>query len=203
MTTRASRICGDDNLGISSDVMNGSGYMHGKIPIPPVMAAQIDLIQLLAVQLPLKVLILDQLQKIVLANKPSNWFCIYLCVFILLHNYSLIIANDAWYARKNGLKVSARFYATTYTSYALFSHLIASQTRFAKIGTVEDLLASADILLAYFHYCTKGQMPFDLDWNAEENTSMAELNPEQVQFVRNTANYVMANRKFNTFSVLL
>jgi hypothetical protein len=40
-----------------------------------------------------------------LANKPNNWFCIYLCIFILLHNCSLITKQDVSYAKKHGLKV--------------------------------------------------------------------------------------------------
>lgn len=54
----------------------------------------------------------------------------------------------------------------------------------------------ANILLAYFHYCTKGFRPFSLEWNSEQTLSMAELNAEQVEFVKKTAVHVKANGKF-------
>jgi hypothetical protein len=38
---------------------------------------------------PLGVTVLKQLQDAILANKTSNWFVIFLSLFILLHNYEL------------------------------------------------------------------------------------------------------------------
>jgi hypothetical protein len=105
MTTRSERICGEDTLGMPADMMDQSSSMHGKIPITPVMGAQIDVIVIQGIMVPLRTQILEQLQKLVLANKPNNWFCIYLCIFILLHNCSLITKQDVSYARKHGLKV--------------------------------------------------------------------------------------------------
>jgi hypothetical protein len=105
MTTRSERICGEDTLGMPTDMMDQSSSMHGKIPITPVMGAQIDVIVIQGIMVPLRAQILEQLQKLVLANKPHNWFCIYLCIFMLLHNCSLITKQDVSYARKHGLKV--------------------------------------------------------------------------------------------------
>jgi hypothetical protein len=116
MTSRASRICGEDTLGLSPDLMDQSSPMHGKIPVTPVMGAQIDLILLHAIQLPLKGVILEKLQRLILANKPQHWFCIYLCIFILLHNCSLLTAHDEWYARKHGFQVS---YSDTLSKFSL------------------------------------------------------------------------------------
>jgi hypothetical protein len=64
------------------------------------------------------------------------------------------------------------------------------------IDLVEELHYGANILLGYFHYCTKGFHPFSLDWNAEQNVLMAELNPEQVEFVKKTAAHVKTNGNF-------
>jgi hypothetical protein len=60
---------------------------------------------------------------------------------------------------------------------------------------VQELHLGANILLAHFHYCCKGFRPFSLDWKAEDTTSMAELDPHQVQFVCQTTAYVKANGK--------
>lgn len=89
------------------DMMDSSSPMHGKIPITPVMGAQIDVILIQGILMPLRAMILEQLQKVVLAHKPQNWFCIYLCTFILLHNSSLVIKQDVAYAKKHGLEVNS------------------------------------------------------------------------------------------------
>jgi len=67
------------------------------------------------------------------------------------------------------------------------------QTKFAMVDIIAELHIGADILLAYFHYCCKGFQPFALDWNAAETTSMAELDVDQVRFIKNTATYVKTN----------
>jgi hypothetical protein len=64
------------------------------------------------------------------------------------------------------------------------------------IDLIAELHMGANILLAYFHYCTKGFRPFSLEWNAKQTVSMAELNAEQVEFVKKTAAHVKANGKF-------
>jgi hypothetical protein len=69
------------------------------------------------------------------------------------------------------------------------------QTKFAMVDIIAELHIGADILLAYFHYCCKGFQPFALDWNAAETTSMAELDVDQVRFIKNTATYVKTNGK--------
>jgi len=173
--------------------------MHGKIPTPPVFDAQFDVIISQMTLMPLRAKVLDLLQQITLAQKPSNWFCIYLCTFILLHNSSLLTIHDISYVHKYGLKV--------YLIYP-FHRVVADrlQTRHARLEMVQELHFGANVLLAHFHYCCKGFRPFSLDWKAEKTTSMAELNPQQIQFVYQTACYVKANGKlptqlaFNTFA---
>jgi hypothetical protein len=66
------------------------------------------------------------------------------------------------------------------------------------IELVKELHYGANILLGYFHYCTKGFHPFSLAWNAEESLSMADLNTEQIEFVKMTAAYVKANGESNS-----
>lgn len=69
------------------------------------MGAQIDLIVTSRILNPLRGMMLEELQKIVQANKPQNWFCIYLCIFVLLHNCALVTQQDTAYAKKHGLEV--------------------------------------------------------------------------------------------------
>ena len=48
-----------------ADMMDQSSSMHGKIPITPVMGAQIDVIVIQGIMVPLRTQILEQLQKLV------------------------------------------------------------------------------------------------------------------------------------------
>jgi len=89
---------------MSPDILDESSPIHGKIPTPPVFDVQAHILAQ-KIQLPLRAKILELLQQLTLAQKPSNWFCIDLCTFILLHNSSLLTIHDIGYARKYGLKV--------------------------------------------------------------------------------------------------
>jgi hypothetical protein len=82
--------------------------MHGQIPITPVMGAQLDVIMTHGIMLPLRHKILEKLSSLVLANKPSNWLCIYFSTFTLLHDCSLKVIRNAIYGRKHGMKVSRK-----------------------------------------------------------------------------------------------
>ncbi len=66
------------------------------------------------------------------------------------------------------------------------------KSRYMHTPFVEELHQGAKIMLAYFHYCNKGAHPFSLDWTVADNIAMAELNAEQVQFVKETAELVKA-----------
>jgi hypothetical protein len=52
-------------------------------------------------------------------------------------------------------------------------------------------------MLAYFHYLNKASRPFTLDWELPSNVAMAELNDEQIQFVKETAEQVQARSKYS------
>jgi hypothetical protein len=171
MCTRSAHITGRETLGMVPDTGDMSYPMKGKIPIPPVLGAQINLIISHKLQAPLRSRILDRLQKLILAQKPENWFCVYLCIFVLLHNCSLLTEHDIGYARKHGLK-----------------------SRHARPDMVAELHFGANVLLAHFHYCCKGFRPFSLDWKPAESTSMATLDDEQLRFMRQTADYVDYNQ---------
>ncbi|KAG4416258.1 hypothetical protein IFR04_010604 [Cadophora malorum] len=169
MICRSERIAGDDKLGMPPDLMDHMSPMHGKIPIPPVMGAQIEVILIQGIMKPLRAMILEHLQRLILAHKPQNWFCIYLCVFLLLHNTSLITKQDIAYARKHGRK------------------------GFAMPEMIAELHMGANVLLAYFHYACRAHRPFTLDWDAKNAVSMAVLDDDQIKFIKRTAVHVQAN----------
>ena len=96
---------GEDTLGISP-VTDPNSNMFGKVLYPPIASAQLDVINALKIRQPLQKAILDGLNKLVLSNKPQYWMTIYLCIFVLLHNCSILTADRYRHARKHGMKVS-------------------------------------------------------------------------------------------------
>lgn len=105
LSTKSCVIVGEETLGMSRDIMDQTSPLHGQIPLPPVMGAQIDSLLIKKIQVPTRRELLETLQKIIQSNKQKTWMTTYLVTFILLHNISLITKHDASYARKHGMTV--------------------------------------------------------------------------------------------------
>jgi hypothetical protein len=108
-TTASEYLTGSETLGMTPEQKDRSYPLFGKIPIAPVMGAQLELIMTLMVLRPMRKKVLGQLQRMITANKPKSWFSIYLSCFILLHSCSLATAWHYKYSRRNGVKVSIHF----------------------------------------------------------------------------------------------
>lgn len=104
MTTKSTLIVGEERLGMKPDIMDETSPIKGKIPLPPVMGAQIELVLIHQLQTKWRREMLEQLQNMTQANNHSTWLTIYLVTFILLHNVSLLCQHDAAYALKHGMK---------------------------------------------------------------------------------------------------
>jgi hypothetical protein len=105
LTTKSAIIVGNETLGMPPNIMDETSPIHGCIPLPPVMGAQLDLILIHHIQSKLRREMLEKLQKMTQSNKQRTWLTTYLVTFILLHNIALITEHDAGYARKHGIKV--------------------------------------------------------------------------------------------------
>ena len=105
LTTRSTIIVGDETLGMPRDIMDESSPLAGKIPLPPVMGAQIDLILINQIQKSWRKYVLEGLQEMIQNNKQKTWMTTYLVMHMMLHNASLITRHDASYARKHGIPV--------------------------------------------------------------------------------------------------
>ncbi len=127
ITTHSTRIRGKETLGIRPDILDETSPLHGEIPIPPVMGAQIELILIQCIQIPLRKMVLDKLQNLIQANKPSTWFTRYLCLFILLHNCALITKNDARHA-----KIYFPGVRVTYLAFLLFQQYLTDRLAFVR-----------------------------------------------------------------------
>jgi len=108
LTTKSFEIVGGETLDMPQDlIQDESNPLHGKIPLPPVMGAQIDSVLIHQIQPQLRRRTLEELQKMTQDKKQKTWLTTYLVTFILLHNIALITKHDADYARKHGIKVGS------------------------------------------------------------------------------------------------
>ncbi|KAH7035126.1 uncharacterized protein B0I36DRAFT_360550 [Microdochium trichocladiopsis] len=171
LTTKSTVIVGSETLGMDRDIMDNTSPLHGQIPLPPVMGAQIELVLIHQIQSALRRELLENLQAMTQANKHKTWFTTYLVTFILLHNVALLCQHDAGYARKHGMK-----------------------TRFAREDMVQEYQTGANILLAYFHYCTKGVFPFSMDCKDQDLSTLAELDESKTKVVLATRKVVKEHR---------
>ncbi|KAI0164714.1 hypothetical protein GGR57DRAFT_209438 [Xylariaceae sp. FL1272] len=171
MTTKSTVIVGEETLGMKPDIMDETSPLQGKIPLPPVMGAQIELVLIHQIQSSLRRDILESLQSMTQANKQQTWFTTYLITFILLHNVALLCDHDAGYAKKHGMK-----------------------TRFARISNVREYQEGANILLAYFHYCNKGIYPFSEECKDQDLKNLAGLDELRMKFIKYTRTMIAQYR---------
>lgn len=104
-TATTEHIVGDDTLDMAPETVDRSYPLFGKVPLPPVMIQQLDMILTLGLLQPLRKKVLEDFQKIVLANKPRSWLTIYLCTCMFLHSCAVLSAENYANARKHGLRV--------------------------------------------------------------------------------------------------
>ncbi|KAL0939311.1 uncharacterized protein CTRU02_205921 [Colletotrichum truncatum] len=171
LTTKSVEIVGNETLGMDHGILDSSSPQHGSIPLPPVMGAQLDLVLIQHIQTKLRREMLERLQKMTQQNKQKTWLTTYLVTFILLHNIALLTNHDASYARKHGMK-----------------------TKFARQQEVKEYHWGGTILLSYFHYCNKGNLPFTEDFKEQDMRQLAQLDEQAMQFIQWTRSQAMAHR---------
>ncbi|KAK3905192.1 hypothetical protein C8A05DRAFT_41853 [Staphylotrichum tortipilum] len=173
LTTKSFEIVGDETLGMARDIIDDrDNALHGKIPLPPVMGAQIDSLLIHQIQPRLRRKALEELQKMTQEKKQKTWLTTYLVTFILLHNIALITKHDANYAKKHGMPM-----------------------RFAREANVKEYNLGANTLLAYFHYCNKAIYPFSPECKDQDLQTLAELDGDAISFVHYTRQMAAKQRK--------
>jgi hypothetical protein len=75
------------------------------VQVPPFINYQMGAVFTERILEPLGVAVLEQLQDTILANKTSNWFVIFLSLFILFHNYELQCRFHRDFARRRKFPV--------------------------------------------------------------------------------------------------
>jgi hypothetical protein len=99
-------IVSDDKLDMEPETADKSYPLYQKVPLPPVMIQQLDMILTIGVLEPLRKKVLEDLQKLILSNKTSTWLTVYLITFMSLHDCAALTAENYAAARKHGLRVS-------------------------------------------------------------------------------------------------
>ena len=229
LTTRSFEIVGSETLDMPKDILDETSSSHGKIPIPPVMGAQLDSVLIHHIQHNLRKDTLKKLSKIITDNRTSTWITIYLAIFVLLHNAALVIKHDASYARKHGIRVSSRKGGWRWkverqskdgqgqtnfisrdglharkrcTSTTQVWEKCSPRKRSFDYMSLHKYLhqPGAITLLAYFHYCNKGVFPFTTTAKDTEVRNIANLDDDGMQFVRETRKIVMEKSQYTSLS---
>lgn len=98
-------ISGDDTLDMQPGVQNKAFPWAGKVPLPPVMIQQLDMILTLGVLQPLRKRYLADLQRHIGYRSSTSWMLVYLTVFMGSHGCAVTTAENYNSARRHGLKV--------------------------------------------------------------------------------------------------
>ncbi|KAF8859195.1 hypothetical protein BDZ45DRAFT_367421 [Acephala macrosclerotiorum] len=172
-TATTESIVGDDTLDMEPETTDRSYPLFGKVPLPPVMIQQLDMILTLGFLQPLRKKVLEQFNRIVLKNNPKSWMTIYLLTFMSLQSCAAFTAENYQNARKHGLK-----------------------RRFAMPNFISERHHSSNVFLSHYHYCTKPCNPFNIDWRKRQTTPFAEMTTDEIDFLLRTSEMVKDRNKF-------
>ncbi|ROW11781.1 hypothetical protein VPNG_04931 [Cytospora leucostoma] len=158
--TRSERICGSETIGIGPQLQDPDRHDYNRIPVPPIISAQITIIVEAMFFKPLQAQIRKRLERLIATKSPGSWFTIYLVCMLLLHNCALITEYHSKKAKT--LRLSQRY---------------------AMADLVADLHGSANILLTYYHCCIKGNAPFAAGSRSTRDIEAAKLSKNQIGFL--------------------
>ncbi|KAL4811469.1 hypothetical protein BDV18DRAFT_156056 [Aspergillus unguis] len=162
-------ICSYQTVG-GTPVNNPGTPFHEKVPMPPIMIAQMECIMYTRVLRPLSSRVLSGLKDLVTENKREHWLTIYLTLFILLHSCSMLTRRDE----------------ETASEYRL-------QGRYANPMSIRKMQSGMATMLAHFHYLNKGVLPFHLTYDEKslrDLATAAKLDSDDLEFVKMTSKLV-------------
>jgi hypothetical protein len=104
LAERGWRCFGSDNLG--AETLDNQLRPPDWTSLPPYIDYQLASIVMHRYLAPLRGKVLEQLQRLVKANKASNWYSIFLSCFILLHSCEMTVVIIRKHAAKRRSPVS-------------------------------------------------------------------------------------------------
>lgn len=105
LASQPDQIVGEDKLGMKT-VDDPSSPYQDLVPTPPVLGAQLECILYSRFLRPLARRVLRELLALMETRQPCYWYTIYLVLFLMLHNCSMMTRRDMEYAAQVSLGVS-------------------------------------------------------------------------------------------------
>ncbi|KAL1840399.1 hypothetical protein VTJ49DRAFT_525 [Mycothermus thermophilus] len=171
-TATTEHIAGEDTLDMKPETEDESFPLFGKVPLPPVMIQQLDMVLTLGVLDPLRKKVLEDFQKLAQTANPTNWMTVYLVTFMLLHSCALITDENYRNARKHGLR-----------------------RRYSMPNFISDHHQGANVILHHYHYRTESCNPFKQDWTQRHKTAFSNMSPEDIMFLERTKTLLKAREE--------
>jgi hypothetical protein len=108
-TATLEHIVSQDKLDMVPETKDRSYPLLGKVPLPPVLIQQLDIILTLGILLPLQKQVLEDMERLILSNNPRTWMTMYLITFMSLHSCAALSAENYRNARRQGFRVSCEY----------------------------------------------------------------------------------------------
>ncbi|CAH0028313.1 unnamed protein product [Clonostachys rhizophaga] len=161
ITSTSLEITGREKLGLAP-VNDESSNMHGKVPLPPIITPQEQIIVYSGFLIPLSKKIVSQLGLFLKNANPKMRYPSYLGLFIILHSCSMLTRRNKEYARQ-----------------------INHTGEYVNPDAISALHSGAITMLAHFHV-NHGTHLFD------PVTTSGCLEPSQIQVLAETSRLVQA-----------
>ncbi|KAI1407687.1 hypothetical protein F5Y13DRAFT_174416 [Hypoxylon sp. FL1857] len=158
-------IVGEDKLGMMPEMDPECPY-YGKICAPRMIPAQFDSLGYEKLLMPMRKLVLEGLWRMMASKNPRHFYTIYLAVFMLLHETSVISADRLRHARENQYKAH----------------------RYTLPSFVERLQEGANVILGHWHYYKRNinALMDEIGPEDKKKAIWGELNPDEVQLLVET-----------------
>ena len=147
-----------------------------------------DQVVIQCILVPLRATLLQQLQDMVEAHRPDQWFEVYLIVFVLLSSIEAAATHSKMFALRFGLPVSVL--DDPYLQMVTLANTQALQRRYSNMAQMEGFFHGCKILLAHFHFVCNGSIPLQLDWTKPKTIAFAKLDKEQIDFMQKTQSMI-------------
>lgn len=156
ITSTSLEVIGQETLGLAP--INDKSYnMHGKVPLPPIITPQEQIIVYSGILIPLSKKIVSQLGHFLKNPNPKVRYPSYLGLFIILHSCSMLTRRNKEYARQ-----------------------INHNGEYVNPDAISALHSGAITMLAHFH-ANHGAHLFD------PATTSGCLDPRQIQVLAETS----------------
>ncbi|KAI8713511.1 Zn(2)-C6 fungal-type domain-containing protein [Fusarium sp. LHS14.1] len=163
-TTGSFYIEGEEKLGMLPELEDTSYPLHGMVSVPRMIVAQFDTLNYVWVLERFRNKLVRDIDWLLLQKDRRWWFTLYLIVFILLRESSLMSLDRYRHAREN----------------------FGCKLRYSIPEFVENLHMSCNNILTHWHYRNKHPWPTSPDPESREGTFLSHLTDQQYMLIQQT-----------------